>query len=56
MPFPTEKMEAFLAGHGAALEWLGGVPAHLVFDNPKTAVTKILAGPWREEHEVFKKT
>jgi transposase len=53
MAFPTEKLEAFLAGHKAAFEWLGGVPAHLVFDNPKTAVTKILAGPWRKEHEIF---
>ncbi len=51
--FPTEKMEAFLAGHAAAFEWLGGVPEHCVFDNPKTAVTKILAGPWREEHQLF---
>lgn len=51
--FPTEKLEAFLAGHTAAFEWLGGVPAHCVFDNPKTAVTKILAGPWREEHQTF---
>lgn len=51
--FPTEKMEAFLAGHAAAFEWLGGVPEHCVFDNPKTAVTKILAGPWREEHQTF---
>lgn len=51
--FPTEKLEAFLAGHVAAFEWLGGVPEHCVFDNPKTAVTKILAGPWREEHEIF---
>lgn len=51
--FPTEKLEAFLAGHTAAFEWLGGVPVHCVFDNPKTAVVKILAGPWREEHERF---
>lgn len=51
--FPTEKMEAFLAGHAAAFEWLGGVPHHCVFDNQKTAVTKILSGPWRQEHELF---
>lgn len=51
--FPTQKLEAFLAGHVAALEWLGGVPEHCVFDNPKTAVTKILTGPWREENEIF---
>lgn len=51
--FPTEKLEAFLAGHAAAFEWLGGVPGHCVFDNAKTAVVKILAGPWREEHQLF---
>lgn len=47
---PTEKLEAFLEGHKRAFEWLGGVPANLVYDNPKTAVTKILKGPHREEH------
>ena len=49
----TWDLEAFLAGHVAAFEWLGGVPEHCVFDNPKTAVKKILTGPWREEHELF---
>lgn len=53
MAFPTEKLEAFLAGHVAALEWIGGVPASLVYDNPKTAVTKILAGPERQIHQAF---
>ena len=53
MAFPTEKLEAFLAGHVAAFEWTGGVPASLVYDNPKTAVTKILAGPVREIHKIF---
>ena len=51
--FPTEKIEALLAGHRAAFEWLGGVPGQLVFDNPKTAVVKILAGPEREEHVFY---
>lgn len=51
--FFTEKLEAFLEGHRLAFEWLGGVPVELVYDNPKTAVTKILAGPKREEHLVF---
>lgn len=50
---PTEKLEAFLEGHKLAFEWLGGIPATLVYDNPKTAVTKILKGPHREEHTVF---
>lgn len=50
---PTEKLEAFLEGHKRAFEWLGGVPESLVYDNPKTAVTKILKGPFREEHKAF---
>ncbi len=50
---PTEKLEAFLEGHKRAFEWLGGVPENLVYDNPKTAVTKILKGPYREEHVIF---
>jgi len=48
--FPTEKLEAFLEGHRLAFEWFGGVPGSVRYDNPKTAVTKILAGPAREEH------
>jgi hypothetical protein len=47
----TEKLEAFLEGHVKAFEWFGGVPNECVYDNPKTAVTRILAGPEREEHE-----
>lgn len=50
---PTEKLEAFMEGHKKAFEWLGGIPPTLVYDNPKTAVTKILKGPYREEHTVF---
>jgi transposase len=50
---PTEKLEAFLEGHVRAFAWLGGVPATGLYDNPKTAVVRILAGPNRQEHEVF---
>jgi len=50
---PTEKLEAFLEGHCRAFAWFGGVPAEGVYDNPKTAVVRILAGPEREEHTVF---
>src|SRR6266567_2892367 len=50
---PTEKLEAFLEGHRRAFEWLGGVPVECVYDNLKTAVLRILAGPEREEHTVF---
>lgn len=51
--FPTEKMEAFLEGHARAFSWLQGVPAQLVYDNLKTAVVRILAGPERQEHQHF---
>lgn len=48
---PTEKLEAFLAGHVEAFEFFGGTFHEVWYDNPKTAVTKILSGPHREEHE-----
>ncbi len=51
--FNTEKLEAFLEGHRLAFEWFGGVPGDVRYDNPKTAVTKILAGTLREEHELL---
>lgn len=50
---PTEKLEAFLEGHARAFAWLGGVPVECVYDNPKTAVVRILAGPARQEHQHF---
>jgi len=50
---PTERLEALLEGHCRAFAWLGGVPHECIFDNAKTAVTKILAGPAREEHTLF---
>jgi len=51
--FSTEKLEAFLEGHRLVFEWLGGVPSSVCYDNPKTAVTKILAGPAREEQQLL---
>ena len=50
---PTEKLEAFLEGHARAFAWLGGVPAECLYDNPKTAVVRVLAGPERQEHTLF---
>jgi len=47
----TEKLEAFLEGHVRAFRWFGGVPRECVYDNPKTAVTRILTGPERQEHQ-----
>jgi len=43
---PTERLEAFLEGHRAAFEWLGGVHRDVLYDNAKTAVVKILAAPF----------
>jgi len=51
--FSSEKVEAFLEGHRLAFEWFGGVPHGVRYDNPKTAVTKILAGPMRDEHQLL---
>ena len=51
--YPTQRLEAFLDGHCRAFAWLEGVPACLVYDNPKTAVVRILQGPEREEHVLF---
>jgi len=49
--YPTEKLEAFLDGHVHGFAFMGGVFAELWYDNPKTAVVKILAGPERIEHQ-----
>lgn len=51
--YPTEKLEAFLAGHVAAFRFFGGVFSEIWYDNPKTAVVRILAGHERDEHEDF---
>jgi len=48
--YPTERLEALLTGHVAAFEFFGGVFGEVWYDNAKTAVTRILAGPHREEH------
>ncbi len=53
MAYPTEKLEAFLDGHVRGLEFFGGTFREIWYDNPKTAVTKILSGPYRIEHEHF---
>jgi transposase len=51
--FPTARQECFLAGHLTAFAALGGVPARITYDNLGSAVTKILAGRNRQEHEQF---
>ena len=49
MAFPTQKQEAFFAGHVAAFHYFGGVPHRISYDNLKTAVLHILKGRNREE-------
>jgi len=39
---PDQKMPAFLRMHEAAFEYLGGVPAEILYDNTKTVVVKAL--------------
>ncbi len=51
--YPGEKLEDFMDGHRAAFDYFGGVPGECWYDNLKTAVTKILSGPKRIEHEHF---
>lgn len=51
LALPSEKLEALLAGHVEAFEFYGGIFEEVWYDNPKTAVTKILKGPHRIEHE-----
>jgi transposase len=53
MAFPTQRQEAFFAGHVAAFHYIEGVPRTLVYDNLKTAVKRILEGRNRQEQESF---
>lgn len=53
MAFPTQRQEAFLAGHVAAFAHFGGVPRRLSYDNLSTAVRRILVGAEREEQATF---
>ena len=49
--FATQSQEAFLEGHVAALEALGGVPVvHIRYDNLKAAVSRVLFGRTRVEN------
>jgi transposase len=49
--YATASQEAFLDGHVAALEALGGVPVtHIRYDNLKAAVSRVLFGRTRIEN------
>ena len=50
--FATQSQEAFLEGHVAAFEVIGGLPVvHIRYDNLKAAVTRVLFGRNRVESE-----
>jgi transposase len=53
MAFPSQRQEAFLAGHEAAFQFLGGVPHRISYDNLPTAVQAILHGSNRQEQQHF---
>lgn len=53
MAFPTQRQEAFFAGHVAAFHHFGGVPQRISYDNLKTAVQRILEGRNRQEQTAF---
>jgi transposase len=46
--FPRECTEAFQEGHKRALEFFGGVPTRISYDNTKVAVTKITGSRERQ--------
>jgi transposase len=48
-----QRIECLLDGISSAIEWIGGVPSRVVFDNASTAVKKILKGEERVETERF---
>jgi transposase len=51
--FPTQRQEAFFAGHVAAFAFFGGVPHRLSYDNLTTAVAPIFTGRTRTERTAF---
>ncbi|NJK32055.1 MAG: IS21 family transposase [Deltaproteobacteria bacterium] len=53
MAFPTQRQEAFFAGHVAAFAFFGGVPQRLSYDNLTTAVAPIFTGRTRTERHAF---
>jgi len=53
MAFPHQRQEAFFEGQVAALEFFGGVPRRLWYDNLTQAVQRILEGHNRQEQQAF---
>jgi transposase len=53
MAFPSQKQEAFFAGHVEAFNFFGGVPHRISYDNLTTAVQAVLPGNKRREQQAF---
>ncbi|MGH2772397.1 MAG: IS21 family transposase [Actinomycetota bacterium] len=51
--YPAQTQSAFLEGVALGLEFLGGVPARIRFDNLKQAVARILRGKRRIQQDRF---
>jgi transposase len=51
--FPRASLEFFLEGHRQAFSFFGGVPARIVYDNLKSAVTKVGRGRRRDLNTTF---
>ena len=53
MAFPRQTQEFFFEGHLRAFEFLGGVPARIIYDNLKAAVQRVMRGRERELNKAF---
>ena len=51
--YPAELTEAFLDGHVAAFDFMGGVPQSILYDNTKIAVAQILGDGQRKRTQAF---
>lgn len=51
--FPRASLEFFLEGHRQAFAFFGGVPVRIVYDNLKSAVTRVGRGRRRELNTTF---
>ena len=52
--YARENTESFCDGHVSAFDFFGGVPFHLLYDNTKIAVSRILSTGVRETTKAFK--
>jgi transposase len=51
--YPREQQETVLEAHCCAFDYLGGVPARLIYDNLKTVVDAVLVGKARQFNRRF---